>query len=108
RPVLAAGGLDEDAAHGLGGGGEEVSTAVPATVVASPDQPKVCLMNQGGGLEGVVGGLTGHARGGELPQLVVHEREQVGAGPAVTGGGSVQQSRHIGHSASVTLAAGSG
>src|SRR5262245_17604524 len=46
RPALAAGGLDEDAAHGLGGGGEEVATAVPATVVAPPDQPKVGLMNQ--------------------------------------------------------------
>ena len=54
-------------------------------------------MNQGGGLEGVVGGLTGHARGGELPQLVVHEREQVGGGLAVTGGGSVEEAGHIGH-----------
>ena len=54
-------------------------------------------MDQGGGLEGVVGGLTGHAHGGELAQLVVDEREQVGGGPAVTGGGSVEETGHIGH-----------
>jgi hypothetical protein len=54
-------------------------------------------MNQGGGLEGVVGGLTGRARGGDPAQLVLDEREQVGGGPAVTGGGSVEEASHIGH-----------
>ena len=61
RPALAAGGFDQDAAHRLGGGGEEVPTAVPAMVVGSSDQPKVRLMNQGGGLEGVFGRFAGHA-----------------------------------------------
>ena len=69
---------------------------------AASDQPKVRLMDQGGGLEGVLGGLAGHARGGELAQLVVDEREQVGGGLAVTGRRGVQESRHVGHSASVT------
>ena len=68
-------------------------------VVAPPDQPEVRLMNQGGGLEGVVGRLAGHARGGELPQLVVDEREQVGGGLAVAGRGGVQEAGHVGHSA---------
>ena len=69
------------------------------TVVGRADQPEVRLVNQGGGLEGVVGGLGGHARGGELPQLVVDEREQVGGGLAVTGRGGVEEASHIGHSA---------
>ena len=65
-------------------------------------------MNQGGRLEGLVGGLVGHPRGGELAQLVVDEREQVGGGLAVTGRRGVQESRHVGHSANVTSTAGSG
>ena len=67
------------------------------TAVAPSDQPEVRLVDQGGGLEGVVGRFGGHARGGEPPQLVVDEREQVSGGPAVTGGRGVQKSGQIGH-----------
>ena len=102
RPVLAARRFDEDTAHGLGGGGEEVPPAVPSLAVAGADQPKVGLMNQGSGLEGVVGRLAGHARGGELAQLLVHEREQVGGGLAVAARRGIQKTAHVGHSAKYT------
>jgi hypothetical protein len=94
-PVLAAGGFDQDAAHRLGGGGEEMSAAVPTPGVAPSDQPKVCLMNEGGGLERVVGRLAGHSRGGELAQLVVDEREQVSGGPAISGRRGIEKTGHI-------------
>jgi len=41
--------------------------------------------------------IGAHARGGELPQSVVHERQQVGHDPAVTGRGSIKEARHLGH-----------
>jgi hypothetical protein len=34
-------GLDEDAAHRLGGGGEEVAAAVPEGGVRRADQPEI-------------------------------------------------------------------
>jgi hypothetical protein len=54
-------------------------------------------VDQGGGVEGVAGGFGGHARGGELAHLVVHERQQVGRGPAVAGRGSIEETGHIRH-----------
>ena len=39
-------------------------------------------MDQGGGLERLAGLLVGQPRGGELPQLVVDERQQLGRGRA--------------------------
>ena len=43
------------------------------------------------------GGFGRHARGGELPQLVVDEREQLGGGLAVAGLGGLEKSGQIGH-----------
>jgi hypothetical protein len=88
--LLRRAGLDEDAAHRLGSGGEEVPAIVPAVVVHKADDSQVRLVNKGGGVEGVIGCFGGHARGRELPQLVVHERKQVGRGLPVTGRGGVE------------------
>src|SRR5262249_62101229 len=64
---------------------------------------QVGLVDQGGALEGRPRPLLGHPRRGEPAQLVVDEREQVGGGLAVTGRRGVQESRHLGHAASVTV-----
>ena len=61
------------------------------------DQPQVRLVDQGGGLEGVARLLGGQARGGELAQLVVDEREQFGGGLRVAGRGGVEDLRDVGH-----------
>src|SRR5262249_16783527 len=94
---LAAGGLDEDAAHGLGRGGEEVTAAIPALGVLAPDQTEVRLMDQGSWLESLARLLAREARGGQLPQLVVHKREQLGRGVRVAGLDRRQDLRDIGH-----------
>ena len=73
---LAAGVLDEDAAHGLGRGGEEVAAAVPARVVR-PDEPEVGLVDQGRGLERLARLLLRQPLGGELAQLVVDQRQEL-------------------------------
>jgi hypothetical protein len=78
--ALAAGVFDEDAAHGLGRGGEEVAPAVPLRRVRWSDQPQVGLVDQGGGLEGLARLLPGDPRRCELPKLVVDERQQLGRG----------------------------
>ena len=86
--------VDEDPTHGLGRGGEEVPSAVELLI---PDQPQVGFVNQGGRVEGVAGGFGRHARGGELPQLVIDERQQLGGGPAVASLGGTQELRELGH-----------
>ena len=42
-------------------------------------------------------GFLLHPCGGEFPQLVVDEREQIGGGPAVAGRSSIEQTGDIGH-----------
>jgi hypothetical protein len=54
-------------------------------------------VDEGGGLERVIGRLQGHPRRRQLPQLVIHERQQLRNGTAVSGRGGVQQERHLGH-----------
>ena len=85
-----------------------MAAVLPAEFVGGPDQAEVRLVDEGSRLQGLIGGLGRHPRAGELPQLVADEREQVGGSLAVTGRRGVEESRHIGHSASVTLTAGSG
>jgi hypothetical protein len=102
RSMLAAGGFDENPAHGFGGGGEEMSAAIPSIIVAPADQPEVRFVNQGGGLKGLAGRFGGHTNGGKLPQLVVDEREQVGSSLAVTRCGGFQELSHVGHSDNLT------
>ena len=97
--LLAPGAVDEDAAHGLGGGGEEVAPAVPAVVVRGADQPEVRLVDQGGGFECLAWGFGRHSRSRELPQLVVHEREQFGGRFAVTGLCCFEKEGYVGHAA---------
>jgi hypothetical protein len=93
EPVFAASGFDQDSAHGLGRGGEEVPAAVPAVPIASPDQPEIRLIDEGGRLQGVVGGLARHLRGSELPQFVVNERKQFGGSLAAAAGNKLEKSR---------------
>ena len=57
-------GLDEDAAHRLGGGGEEMALAAPVLGLFLTDEPEVRLVDQGGGLERVARLLLGQFRCG--------------------------------------------
>ena len=43
--LLAAGGIDEDPAHGFGRGGEEVTAAVPGLTRIPSDEPQVRLVH---------------------------------------------------------------
>jgi len=75
EPVFVPGPVDQDAAHGLGRGGEEVSPSVPIPRLTLPDQTEVSLVDQSRGLEGLAGLLVGEASGRQCAQLVVDDRE---------------------------------
>src|SRR5262249_28743468 len=65
RSSLAAGVLDQDAAHRLGRRREEMPPALPSGVLF-PDQSQVSVVDQGSRLEGLPGGLAGQLLSREL------------------------------------------
>jgi hypothetical protein len=67
-----------------------------------PDQPEVCLVNQGRGLEGVVGGLARHPNGCQFPQFVVNERKELGGRVPVAGRGGVEEPGDVVHPVRIT------
>jgi hypothetical protein len=89
-PLLAAGVLHRDAAHGLGTGGEEMAAMIPVVATGGADEPEVGFVNESRWLQGVPRRLVGQPGGGEAAQLVVDQREQVSGGLPVPGG-SVQK-----------------
>ena len=97
--LLAAGLIDENAAHRLGRGGEEVTAAVPGRLVPLADQAQVGLVNEGGGLERLPRLFLRQLLRGQLAQLVVDERQQPAGGLRVVVFDGVQQLRDIFHDA---------
>jgi len=93
-----AGGFHEDATHRLGGGGEEVPAAVELLVA---DQTEICLMHEGGAIEGMAGGFCRHASRCQSPQLVINEREKISSGLPVTGRDRIEKAGHVGHEGQV-------
>src|SRR5262249_44470346 len=94
---LATGVIDEDAAHGLRRGGEEVAATVPVLRSLDVHQPEVGFVNQGRGLERLARLLLRHPLGSQLTQLALDERKQLlrRAGVALLDGG--QDARHLTH-----------
>ena len=82
--TLAAGIVDQDAAHGLGRSGEEVPPTVPTIIVFATEQTKIRLVDQGRGLESLTGLLPGKLLGGQAAQFVVYQREKLHGTPWVT------------------------
>ncbi len=73
---FAAGVVDEEMAHGLGGGGEEMGATIKGRVFAA-DEAHPDLMHQGGGLEGVTRRTVGHFIRRELAQFRIDQRQQL-------------------------------
>ena len=96
EPSLAAGSLDQDAAHGLGRRGEEVAPAVPAGVLGT-DQAEIGLMHQGGRLERLSGVLPGQPLGGQPPQLVIDQGKELLGRPWIAVSGSEKDTGYVVH-----------
>ena len=73
--LLSSGTIDQDPAHGLGRGGDEVAVTVPCRPAIST-QTQPCLVNEGRGLQGLSRGFAGHASRGSPAQLFVDQRQE--------------------------------
>ena len=81
---LATSLIDKNSAHRFGRGGEEVTAAVPPLLVFVADQPQIGFMHKRGRLEGLTGLFGGELRRRQLPELVVHKRQEFVGGLPVT------------------------
>ena len=79
---LVAGSFDENAPHGLGGGGEEVAPTIPVLGLLHVDQPLVGFMDEGRRLERLPGLFASQPYRGQLPELVVDEGQQLAPPPS--------------------------
>ncbi len=93
----ATGGIDKDAPHCLGGRAEEVSTILPAGVVARADQAEIGFVHEGGGLKCLIARFVRHSRSRKLSQFVVDERKQFGGSLAIARRGGVDEESHVSH-----------
>ena len=80
---LPPGAVDEDAAHRLGGGGEEVS-AICKLRIYVPDHAKPGLVDERGGLESLGSRFPGHFLRRQFSELIVYERQQLRGSRRVT------------------------
>lgn len=79
KGLLSSGALDEDAAHGLGGGREEMLAAVPALWLMS-DEPEIGFVNQSRGLQRLSGLFVGQLLCGQETQLLVDQGQKLSRG----------------------------
>ena len=87
--LLAAGVVNQDAAHGLGGGGKEMPAVVPVRVglpgltSGARHETQVGLVNQGRGLECLTRPLLGQLLRRQLAQLVIDQGQKLVGGVRV-------------------------
>ena len=97
--TFLTGGIDEDSTHRLSDCGEKMSSAIPSLNAFAADQPDVRLVNERRGLERLTWRFLIKLMGGQFPQLVVDQRQQLlGRVRAVSGefrkyAGNIAQSR---------------
>jgi hypothetical protein len=97
RRRLAAGILDEDTAHGLGGGEEEVAAAGPGPGLFRVNQPQIGLMDQGRGLERLPGLFLGQLLGSQLAQFLVDQGQEFPGGGRVASFDGGQDAGNLTH-----------
>jgi len=92
--------IDQDSAHGLGRSFEELHPVLPVDV--EPDELGVSLVNQRGGLQGVLCPFASHVVGGQTSELVVNQWQEGVDGPLLALAAIDEQlghfpSRAVGH-----------
>jgi hypothetical protein len=68
--------IDEYAAHGAGGGGEQESAIRCASEDVASEELQQSLVDKGAGLEGVVGPLATHEVASDAPELVIDRPDE--------------------------------
>jgi len=74
RGTLSTRRINEDMAHGFGGGSEEMSAPGKSPWLV-PGQAQPSLVNQGCRLEGVTRSLPSHFVCGQFAQFLVNQRQ---------------------------------
>ncbi len=95
--VLAAGFLNQNAAHGLGRRGEEVAATVPGRGLPVLGQAQPGLVDQRGRLEGLAGRQLSHLVAGKAAQFLVDQREQLLRLLGFTAVDRIQKPRYFTH-----------
>src|SRR5262245_59153913 len=89
-----AGVVDEDAADQVGGKGEELGAARPVESGMAVE-PQIGLMDDGGGLQGMPSPLAAQLLGGDAPQLVVDQRQNLLRGLLIAAAPALQQASDL-------------
>ncbi len=88
--------LNQDAAHRLGRGTQEMTATLPGLFRAA-NQAKICLMDQRGRLQGLARLLLGHFLGGKLAQFIVDQRQKLLGGFRIALLDGAQDVRNVAH-----------
>jgi len=67
----------KDSSNRFGGGGEEMATGIPVLSLFHVHQPKIGIVDQGGGLQCLAGWFLREFRRRQLPQFVIHQRQEL-------------------------------
>ena len=93
--LLAAGAVDENPAHGLGSGAEEVSSVLPSPGFAADAKPG--FVDEGGGLKRVAGRFASHLLRGDSAQFLVNEGEELISGYAAFAADPIEEEGEVVH-----------
>jgi hypothetical protein len=94
--AFAADFVNEDAAHGLSGGGEEMGAPVDFGIgIAGLAQPG--FMDQRRRLQRITRGFVRHPGGRQLAQLLIDQRQQFIGGPGVALVDGVEDAGDVAH-----------
>ena len=96
RASLSPGVLNQYSPHGFGGGRKKMATVLPG-LLFGPHQSEPRLVNQGGCLECLTGGLAGEFVCREAAQFLIHQREKFGGGPSIALLNLFENARDIAH-----------
>jgi hypothetical protein len=93
--VAVSGVVDQDLAHRLGRGREEIAAVGDIGEGVAVEQPQQGLVDQGAGLEAVARPLAAHQAAGHPPQLAVDGPDEPLPGVRDAGAGLVEDGRQV-------------
>ena len=76
-PPLATDVVDQNPPHCFGGGGKEMPAAIPVLTLFTAHEPQIDLVHQRRRLERLARRLLRHLLGGQSPQRIVDQRQQL-------------------------------
>jgi hypothetical protein len=83
-PRLVASRFNQDPAHRLGGGSEEVAPSVPVLGAFDINQAKIGLMDQGRGLKCLAWLLPRQLLRGQLTEFLIDQRQELLGSPGIS------------------------